>query len=72
MLVSAPFSVLVNWWISSSRNSLLETPRYEFGRGFLYRGPARVNSDKQHDPKVATERKMKSRQEATSLGQIAT
>ena len=30
------------------------------------RGHARVNSDKRHDPKVATERKMKWRQETTS------
>ena len=38
----------------------------------MCRGPVRVNSDKQHDPKVATECKMKSRQETTSLSQIAT
>ena len=35
-------------------------------------GPARVNSVKQHGQKVATVRKMKSRQEATSLSQIVT
>ena len=42
---------------------------FQNGRGFLYRGPSRVNSDKQHDP--TTEHTMKSRQEATSLNQIA-
>ena len=42
---------------------------FQNGRGFLNRGPSRVNSDKQHDP--TTERKMKSRQEATFLNQIA-
>ena len=35
-------------------------------------GPARVNSVKWHGQKVATLCKMKSRQEATSLGQIVT
>ena len=35
-------------------------------------GPARVNSVKRHGQKVATVRKMKSRQDATSLGQIVT
>ena len=37
-----------------------------------YRGPARVNSDKDIAQKVATGREMKSRQATTSLGQIAT
>ena len=36
------------------------------------RGPARVNSDKRHGPRVVTARKVKSRQETTSLRQIAT
>ena len=35
-------------------------------------GPARVNSNKRHGPKSITARKMKSRQETTSLGQIVT
>ena len=35
-------------------------------------GPARVNSVKRHGQKVATVGKIKSRREATSLGQIVT
>ena len=39
----------------------------------LIRGPARVNSDKRHGPKIRdSTTKMKSRQETTSLGQIVT
>ena len=39
----------------------------------LIRGPARVNSDKRHGPKISdSTTKMKSRQETTSLGQIVT
>ena len=52
--------------------ALIDCASIIFGIVRHYGGPARVNSDKRHGPKVATARKMKSRQETTSLDQIAT
>ena len=77
------FPTLLHWWILSNSNTYLNNYNLHhtffalrFGVYCLHHlwGLTRVNSDKQHGPirRVAIARKMKSQQETTSSGQIAT